>query len=129
MVNEKVNNFYKNMYLLKAEDRKILYEQFNDIFQKDKKEPENCYVQTKEIKEVFKNVLLYISKEDNGNNLLNALKNEYYIHSVDDYFIPFNEGGEDLVYSYLIIAIFNTFFLKKSIPKSDKKTISYRNIV
>ena len=118
--NEKVKYFYENMYLIEAEKRKELYEKYSILFKNDiNKYPGKCLVQTKKIKEVFKDVLKLLQAEINGNKFYEYLQKDYYIYPIPNYFIPFSEGNEDLIYSYLIIVIYNTFCFEKSKPDEN----------
>lgn len=124
--NERVKYFYENMYLIDAEKRKELYEKYFFLFKNDiNKYRGKCLVQTKKIKEVFKDVLKFMKVENNGNKLYECLPKDYYIYPSPNYFIPFSEGNEDLIYSYLIIVIYNIFCFEKSKPDESKKTVDY----
>ena len=127
-VNEKINYFYENMYLLNASDRKNMFEDFQDIFKNSKdqeKYKDTCIVQTRKIKEVFKDVLLLMKKEKTANKFQDSLQKKYYIGSVPNSFIPFNEGNEDLIFSYLILSIYDTFCIKKSKPVDREQRRSF----
>ena len=44
--------------------------------------------------------------------------------------MPFSEGNEDLIYSYLILVIYKTFCLEKSKPEEDIKSVnSYKSAI
>ena len=129
--NEKVNFFYDNMYFLTTDARENLYKNnilvFNNIKnQADKKAHEKLkgvnLVQTGEIKQVFKNVLNFMNKTDNPNNLINSLQHEYYIN-FPSCFIPLNEGNDNIIFTYLINVIYIVFCVDKSEPKNNSKTI------
>ena len=118
-INEKINYFYENMYLLNTSDRKNLFEDYQDIFKNSENQKlyrDTCIVQTRKMKEVFKEVLLLMKKEKIPNKFQQSFQKKYYIGSAPNCFIPYNEGNEDLIFSYLILTIYNTFCVKKSKP-------------
>ena len=124
---DKIQFFYNNMYLLTTEDRKSFYEKHIQIFKnsnEQKKFPQTILVQTKPIKEVFKNIL-ELMKTSKCNELQNSLTKENYIYSVPDCFIPLNEGDEDLVFSYLTLNIYRAFCEKRSKPENDQKSLNF----
>ena len=123
-ISEKINYFYKKMYLLNFSDRIKLYNKYNQILmnsEEQKKYKNTNIIQKRSTKEIFKDVLKLISEHTPPNDFQNSLCTNNYISQIPECFIPINEGNEEIIFSYLIINIFTALCEKKSLPEDTEK--------